>query len=90
MDISATGMRTLCRNLDFLKIGPASKPFLFKTPITARLAYVNSNPNNTFCVGWEFEQVESSFSEPSRDVGSDEHPVEFSTYISCVYHLTPG
>lgn len=56
MDISTTSMRTICTDLDVLKLGPANKPFYFNLPITARLGWMDANPNNTFTVGWEFEQ----------------------------------
>ena len=56
VDISSTGMQTLCKNLDVVKLGNETQNHAFDIPIVARLAWIKAKPNDTFSIGWEFDK----------------------------------
>ncbi|MDP6041810.1 MAG: response regulator [Candidatus Latescibacteria bacterium] len=57
VDINTTGMQTHSKNLDIIKQGSEKQGFAFEIPIVARLAWVKTNPDSTFCIGWEFDEA---------------------------------
>ncbi|MCZ6632198.1 MAG: response regulator [bacterium] len=60
IDISSTGMQTLCNNLEVFNLNSPAKGITFEFPVTVRLAWVKANPNGTFRVGWKFTEVRRS------------------------------